>query len=421
MQSKVDAPQEYVKRLNQEKLDLQAQLERSQQEQMQLREQLLQLTQAQADAQAQIAQLLLQVQQGVQAQTEVASFKAQLAETQNQLYLLQQDHALLQSELDKAYFDLDRSRSQPDRAQTAPSQQPQALAKNISTIPTSVALPEINQFSYQVMKIDEQGQQLENLTKQASHYRENLGDGVKLDMVAVPAGTFQMGSPPEEEKREESESPLHQVKINAFYLSRVTITQVQWRAVAELPQVERSLHPEPANVKSNNQPIECVSWYDAVEFCARLSKSTGRAYRLTTEAEWEYACRAGTQTPFHFGPTIRADLANYDGNHTYGNGPQGQYREQTTPSGSFEVANDFGLYDMHGNVWEWCADPWHDNYQGAPSDGSAWEIGGDHLLRVLRGGSWDFNPSYCRSAQRARYAADLRYFNISFRIACDPF
>jgi formylglycine-generating enzyme required for sulfatase activity len=422
MQSKVDAPQEFVKRLNQEKLDLQAQLEQSQQEQMQLREQLLQLTQAQAEAQAQIAQLLLQVQQGMQSQAEVANFKAQLAETQNQLYLLQQDHALLQSELDQAYFDLERSRSQSKSAATAPSQQLQALIANQTTnISTSVTSPEINQFSYQVMKIDGQGQQLENLTKQASYYSENLGDGIKLEMIAIPAGAFQMGSPPEEENREGSESPLHQVAIKAFYLSRVTITQVQWRAVAELPQVERSLHPEPANVKSNNQPIECVSWYDAVEFCARLSKSTGRAYRLTTEAEWEYACRAGTQTPFHFGPTIRADLANYDGNLTYGNGPQGQYREQTTPAGSFEVANDFGLYDMHGNVWEWCADPWHDNYQGAPSDGSAWEIGGDHLLRVLRGGSWDFNPSYCRSAQRARYAADLRYFNISFRIACDPF
>jgi formylglycine-generating enzyme required for sulfatase activity len=418
MQSRIDAPQEFVERLNQEKLDLQAQLERSQQEQVQLREQLLQLTQAQAEAQAQIAQLLSQVQQGMQTQTEVAGFKVQLAETQNQLYLLQQDHALLQSELDQAYFDLERSRSQQKSPQAVSNPLPQTQTKNIFSSETS---PKINQLSYQVMKIDVKGQQLENLTKQASGYSENLGDGIKLEMIAIPAGNFQMGSPPEEENREDFESPLHQVTIKAFYLSRLTITQMQWRAVAELPQVERSLHPEPANVKGNNQPIECVSWYDAVEFCARLSKSTGRAYRLTTEAEWEYACRAGMQTPFHFGPTIRADLANYDGNHTYGEGPQGQYREQTTPAGSFEVANDFGLYDMHGNVWEWCADPWHDNYKGAPSDGSAWEIGGDNLLRVLRGGSWDFNPSYCRSAQRARYAADLRYFNISFRIACNPF
>lgn len=419
MQSRVDEHQKFIEHLNQEKLDLQAQLERSQQEQVVMREQLLQLTQAQAETQSQIAQLLAQAQQGMQAQAEVASFKAQLAETQNQLYSLQQDHALLQSELDKAYFDLERSRSQPQSDRSTPSQQPQALKANI---PASAMLaPAVNQFSYQSIKIDLEGQQLENLTKQANYYSENLGDGIKLDMVAIPAGTFQMGSPPEEESREESETPLHQVNIKAFYMSRVTITQVQWRAVAELPQIERSLQPEPAKGKSNNQPIESVSWYDAVEFCARLSKSMGRAYRLPTEAEWEYACRAGMETPFHFGFTLRADLANYDGNHIYGNGPQGQYRAQTTPAGSFEVANDFGLSDMHGNVWEWCADPWHDNYQGAPSDGSAWDIGGDNLLRVLRGGSWDFNPSYCRSAQRARYAADLRYFNISFRIACAPF
>ncbi len=419
MQSRVDEHQKFIEHLNQEKLDLQAQLERSQQEQVVMREHLLQLTQAQAETQSQIAQLLVQAQQGMQAQAEVASFKAQLAETQNQLYSLQQDHALLQSELDKAYFDLERSRSQPQSDRATPSQQPQALKANIAV--SAMLTPAVNQFSYQSIKIDVEGQQLENLTKQANYYSENLGDGIKLDMVAIPAGTFQMGSPPEEESREESESPLHQVNIKAFYMSRVTITQVQWRAVAELPQIERSLQPETAKGKSNNQPIESVSWYDAVEFCARLSKSMGRAYRLPTEAEWEYACRAGMETPFHFGFTLRADLANYDGNHIYGNGPQGQYRAQTTPAGSFEVANDFGLSDMHGNVWEWCADPWHDNYQGAPSDGSAWDIGGDNLLRVLRGGSWDFNPSYCRSAQRARYAADLRYFNISFRIACAPF
>jgi formylglycine-generating enzyme required for sulfatase activity len=411
MQSKVDAPQEFVERLNQEKLDLQSQLERSQQEQSQLREQLLHLTQSQAQAQAQIAQLLSQLQQNVQAQADVATLKAQLAETQNQLYLLQQDHALLQSELDQAHFELKKLRDRSDSTPTG--SQPE-------TISALSGSPVTKEFSFQVVTIDPQGQQIENLTKKAVGYCENLGDGIKLEMVSIPAGTFMMGSPPEEEKREESESPLHQVAIKAFYLARLPVTQIQWRAVAELPQVERSLNPEPANSKSNNQPIECVSWYDAVEFCARLAKSTGRSYRLPTEAEWEYACRAGTQTPFHFGATIRADLANYDGNHSYANGPQGIYREYTTAAGSFEVANDFGLYDMHGNVWEWCADRWHDNYQSAPFDGRAWDVDGDNRLRILRGGSWDFNPSYCRSAQRARYAADLRYFNISFRIACSP-
>ncbi|WP_019502029.1 SUMF1/EgtB/PvdO family nonheme iron enzyme [Pseudanabaena sp. PCC 6802] len=406
-----------MERLNQENPDLKTQLERSHQEQSQLREQLLQLTQSHADAQAQIAQLLAQVQEGVQFQAEIAKLKAQLAETQNQLYILQQDHALLQSELDRAYFDLKRVQARSESGSTS-SQELQSFA-TVSSFSTPKF--ETKELSFQAIVIDAQGQQIDNQTKTANYYQEDLGDGIKLDMIAIPAGTFMMGSHPKEEKREEAESPLHQVTLKAFYLSRVTVTQMQWRAVAELPQVERSLNPQPATPKTNNHPIECVSWYDAVEFCARLAKSTGRPYRLPTEAEWEYACRAGTQTPFHFGETIRADLANYDANHIYANGPQGIYREGTTPVGSFEVANNFGLYDMHGNVWEWCADCWHDNYQGAPIDGRAWDFGGDARLRLLRGGSWDFNPGYCRSSQRARYAADLRYFNISFRIACDLF
>lgn len=417
MQSKVDVPQEFMERLNQENLDLQAQLERSRQEQSQLREQLLQLTQSHADAQAQIAQLLAQLQEGVQSQAEITKLKAQLAETQNQLYILQQEHALLQSELDQAYFDLKRSQTRSESGSTPSAELPSFAV--ISSSPPPKLEPK--ESSFQVVTIDVQGHQIDNQTQIAPYYNEDLGDGIKLAMMAIPAGTFMMGSPPSEEKREEAESPMHQVTLKAFYMSKVTVTQMQWRAVAEFPQVERSLNPEPATPKTNNHPIECVSWYDAAEFCARLAKSTGRLYRLPTEAEWEYACRAGTQTPFHFGETIRADLANYDGNHIYANGPQGIYREGTTPVGSFEFANNFGLYDMHGNVWEWCADYWHDNYQGAPIDGKAWDFGGNASLRLLRGGSWDFNPGYCRSAQRARYAADLRYFNISFRIVCDLF
>lgn len=379
MQSKVDIPQEFMERLNQEKLDLQSQLERS--------------------------------------QVEIAQLKAQLAETENRLYTLQQDHALLQSELDQAYFDLNRVQAQAESGNES-SQASQSFT-TISSFTTPKF--ETKEASFQVVTIDAQGQQVDNQTQTATCFKEDLGDGIKLDMVEIPAGTFMMGSLPKEEKREESESPTHQVTLKAFYMSQVTVTQMQWRAVAEFPQVERSLNPEPATPKTNNHPIECVSWYDAVEFCARLAKSTGRPYRLPTEAEWEYACRAGTQTPFHFGETLRPDLANYDGNHIYANGPQGIYREGTTPVGSFEVANYFGLYDVHGNVWEWCADLWHDNYQGAPIDGKVWDFGGDARLRLLRGGSWDFNPGYCRSAQRARYAADLRYFNISFRVACDLF
>ena len=113
----------------------------------------------------------------------------------------------------------------------------------------------------------------------------------------------------------------------------------------------------------------------------------GLLFRLPTEAEWEYACRAGTTTPFYFGETISADQANYDGNYVYGKGKQGVYREQTTDVGSFP-SNAWGLCDMHGNVWEWCADTWHENYTGAPTDGSAWGILGDKKAKLLRGGSW---------------------------------
>ena len=154
-------------------------------------------------------------------------------------------------------------------------------------------------------------------------------------------------------------------------------------------------------------------------FCEKLSELTGRTYRLPSEAEWEYACRAETTTPFHFGPTITTDLANYDGNYTYGNGPKGTYRQQTTDVGSFPP-NAFGLYDMHGNVWERCQDVWHENYEGAPTDGSAWLEGGDQSWRVLRGGSWFGSPDVCRSANRFRFPRDDILGNVGFRVVWVP-
>ncbi|MEQ8464777.1 formylglycine-generating enzyme family protein, partial [Coleofasciculus sp. E1-EBD-02] len=161
------------------------------------------------------------------------------------------------------------------------------------------------------------------------------------------------------------------------------------------------------------------SWYDCVEFCARLSQYTGWNYRLPSEAEWEYACRAGTTTPFHFGETITTDLANYDGKYIYGAGAKGKYREETTPVGSFQVANAFGLYDMHGNVWEWCLDQWHDSYEGAPSDGQAWIINdNDNHYRLLRGGSWYTYPRYCRCAYRSGNTPAFRYYDNGFRVVC---
>jgi formylglycine-generating enzyme required for sulfatase activity len=190
-------------------------------------------------------------------------------------------------------------------------------------------------------------------------------------------------------------------------------------------KVQLDLKTEPSYFKGPdkdidrwNRPVEQVNWFEAVEFCKRLSKLTGRNYRLPSEAEWEYACRAGTTTPFYFGETVTTELVNYDGNDTYGNGPKGEYRGQTIPVGQFP-ANAFGLYDMHGNVREWCADELHENYAGAPTDGSVW-LNGNKDISPLRGGSWANNPYYCRSA--IRYDSDRRgdrYNFTGFRVVCD--
>jgi formylglycine-generating enzyme required for sulfatase activity len=184
--------------------------------------------------------------------------------------------------------------------------------------------------------------------------------------------------------------------------------------------------------------VEWVSWYDAIEFCARLSKLSklrGREYRLPSEAEWEYACRAGTTTPFYFGETITGELANYNAGYTYADEPKGKSREETTPVGQFPP-NAFGLYDMHGNVWEWCLDPWHDSYQRkTQTDSEVWDeeqseeqyllnknnviqLLSDKRTRVLRGGSWSNIPWICRSADRDWGDPDLRFIYFGFRVVC---
>ena len=259
--------------------------------------------------------------------------------------------------------------------------------------------------------------------KTGLNFVESLGDGVELEMVLLRGDTFTMGAPEDEEGSTDDERPQHQVAVPTFFMGKYQVTQAQWKAVANLPQIERELESEPSEFKGDNRPVEQVSWYDAVEFCARLSNHTKRKYSLPSEAEWEYACRAGTITPFHFGETITSELANYDANYTYGNGSEGEYRQETTPVGSFNVANAFGLYDMHGNVLEWCLDDWHDNYEGAPTDGRAWveteKEDNDNRYQLLRGGSWDINPVGCRSAYRNLYfRRDVSNSYIGFRLAC---
>ena len=218
-------------------------------------------------------------------------------------------------------------------------------------------------FLFDVVTVDQRGTRSRR-QKTAKCRRENLGNGVMLDLVMIPGGQFQMGSPLGQ--GDDNEYPQHPVTVKPFAMGKHPVTQAQWKAVAALPIVKRYLPADPSKFKGGNRPVEKVSWCDAIEFCQRLSRQTGRKYRLPSEAEWEYACRAGATTPFHFGPTLTTHLANYAGRSHPDFGFEGKYREQTTPVGGFKAANAFGLYDMHGNVWEWCLDYWHENYLGAP-------------------------------------------------------
>lgn len=276
--------------------------------------------------------------------------------------------------------------------------------------------PPLKTFSFETITINEKGEKIKTEKHEAQYFSEDLGNNVTMDMVLIPAGKFLMGSPETEKRRSNSESPQRQVTVASFFMGKYTVTQAQWKAVAALPQVKIPLKPEPSYFKGDDLPVDSISWEEAVEFCARLTRKTGREYRLPSEAEWEYAARAGTTTPFYFGETITSDLANYNAIDTYALEPKGIFRGKTTPVGSFPP-NAFGLCDMHGNVWEWVADSWHDNYDGAPSDGSVWETEGKNDARLLRGCSWDIYPQFCRIAYRNRIGFAIGGENIGFRVA----
>ena len=265
-------------------------------------------------------------------------------------------------------------------------------------------------LSNEVITVNASGNIINRQPLNAKYFTENLGNGVTLEMAEIPGGEFLMGSPSGEKGRVNNESPQHRVTVKPFFMGKFAITQAQYQAI-----MGKNL----SRFKGDKRPVETVSWNDAKDFCQKLTQKTGRTYRLPSEAEWEYACRAGTTTPFNFGETITTDLANYDGNYTYADAPKGEYRQQTMKVGSFPP-NAFGLYDMHGNVLEWCQDTWHDNYNGAPTDGSAW-INNENRSRMLRGGSWDYYPYFCRSASRldGNWAVRVDYLNIvGFRVVC---
>ena len=292
------------------------------------------------------------------------------------------------------------------------------------------------QLQFETVTVNASGQEIKTETHRASYYEEPLADNIPpLIMMGIPEGEFIMGSPEDErQRRYDREYSQHIVKVAPFWLAQAPVTNAQWNFVANLTQIQIELNSKDSD-REDDHPVTNVSWYDAMEFCARLSRHTGRDYRLPSEAEWEYACRAGTKTPFHFGETISTQLANYYGKNTYADEPPGEYREKTILVKSFSP-NAFGLYDMHGQVYEWCSDPWHDDYQNAPSDSRVFderinndnyyqkipehlaELLKDDRLRVRRGGSWSDVPGYCRSASRYWSDPDNASGNFGFRVAC---
>jgi formylglycine-generating enzyme required for sulfatase activity len=260
-------------------------------------------------------------------------------------------------------------------------------------------------FNFETVSVDGIGDTIDRQSGSAQCLTESLGEGTNLDLVLIPGGTFMMG----DARHHQDEQPIHQVALSAFYLGKYPITQVQYRSV---------MGDNLATSKGLDYPIEQISWDDAIEFCAKLSQLTGRTHTLPSESQWEYACRAGTDTAFYFGDTITPELANYNGDYPYNGAPVGENRGKATPVGMFPP-NAFGLYDMHGNVWEWCLDSYQASYQGAPTDGSAWvdpSLLDRDLKRVMRGGAWDYVARGCRSAVRCSLAPGIRVNGCGLRV-----
>lgn len=247
---------------------------------------------------------------------------------------------------------------------------------------------------------------VQSLLTPGQTFRDKLKSGGEGPLLTViPSGRFVMGSPQDEDGRTEGEGPQHEVIIaQPFALGVYAVTFSEYDRFCAATGRKT---PADNEWRRENRPVINVSWHDAQAYCGWLNEQTGQSYRLPSEAEWEYACRAGTKTPFYTGETINSDQANF-----------GEKHKKTLPVGSF-ASNKFGLYDMHGNVWEWAQDCWHENYQNAPVDGSAWleANGGNCNRRVVRGGSWYDDPRVLRSAGRGRGSTDVAYFILGFRIA----
>jgi formylglycine-generating enzyme required for sulfatase activity/uncharacterized caspase-like protein len=291
---------------------------------------------------------------------------------------------------------------------STPPSRPNPLAPVIA-LPRGVDPSRLSVYDFTTASVDSMGNVRKSAGAPTQRYAEDLGNGIRLEMTAVRGGTFMMGSA----SGNGAEIPPHQVTVGDFWVGKYEVTQAQWFMV---------MGTNPSSFKGNDLPVENVTWEDAKEFCRRFNAKLGlseeEGYRLPSEAEWEYAARAGSSSEFTFGQTISPEIVNYNGNIPYGPARKGIFRNKTVTVGSLGVANAWGLFDMPGNVWEWCEDDWHDNYKRSPADGTAWvDISNRAPYRVNRGGGWDSNALDCRSALRFYVLPDNRNGNLGFRLS----
>jgi formylglycine-generating enzyme required for sulfatase activity len=281
--------------------------------------------------------------------------------------------------------------------------------------------PQLKTFQFEVVELGHKGQEVKRNKSHAECFIEQISSNIDLEMVKIPGGTFLMGSP-DGVGDVADELPQHSVTVASFFMGKYPITQAQWYAVAAMDPINRELTLNPAKHLGANLPVECISWHDALEFCDRLSLKTSRKYHLPSEAEWEYACRAGTTTKYHFGDSFNRDFFNFTGLTVTRLLTAGfsALDQATTAVGSFKVANSFGLYDMHGNVWEWCADHWQYNYKDKPKElkqngNSPWLSNDKNPGHLCRGGGYGYGAENCRSTSRKR-SRGTPHYGTGFRV-----